>query len=121
MQHAVTHVIVALTPHVASLIIPARQNPGVRHAPIQSPLGLVQCMKRFEQCLVVELADSVAGSYAGTRLADLGARVAKFEPLTGDPQRAEAELTAAGGGCASGSRVARCDTAPAQSTGQRHL
>ena len=48
-------------------------------------------MKSFDQLFVVELAGSVAGSYAGKLFADLGARVVKVEPPTGDPQRAEGE------------------------------
>lgn len=48
-------------------------------------------MKVFDQLVVVELAGSVAGSYAGKMFADLGARVVKVEPPAGDPQRAEGE------------------------------
>jgi crotonobetainyl-CoA:carnitine CoA-transferase CaiB-like acyl-CoA transferase len=49
-------------------------------------------MKSFDQLVVAELAGSVAGSYAGKMFADLGARVVKVEPPSGDPQRAEGEL-----------------------------
>ncbi len=54
-------------------------------------------MTPFQQLLVVELAGSVAGSYAGKLFAGLGARVIKVEPPAGDPLRAEGEPLAAGG------------------------
>ncbi len=48
-------------------------------------------MTPFAELVVVELAGSVAGSYAGKLFADLGARVIIIEPPEGSPLRAEGE------------------------------
>jgi CoA:oxalate CoA-transferase len=45
----------------------------------------------FNELVIVELAGSVAGCYAGKLFADLGARVLKVEPAAGDPLRVEGE------------------------------
>jgi len=44
-------------------------------------------MKPFSELVVVEVAGSVAGAYAGKLFSDLGARVVKVEPPAGDPTR----------------------------------
>ena len=41
----------------------------------------------FDGVKVLELTTFIAGPYAGTLLANLGAHVTKIEPLTGDPSR----------------------------------
>ena len=48
-------------------------------------------MKLFSELVVVELAGSAAGAWAGKLFADYGARVIKVEPICGDPQRALGE------------------------------
>jgi len=47
--------------------------------------------RRFEELLVVEVAGSVAGGYAGKLFAGHGATVVLIEPPGGDPQRAVGE------------------------------
>jgi crotonobetainyl-CoA:carnitine CoA-transferase CaiB-like acyl-CoA transferase len=47
--------------------------------------------RRFSELVVVELAGSVAGNFAGKLFSDYGATVLKVEPPGGDPQRAVGE------------------------------
>src|SRR5262245_34142964 len=48
-------------------------------------------MTAFDELVIVELAGSVAGAYAGKLFADFGATVLKVEPPAGDPLRAVGE------------------------------
>ena len=44
-------------------------------------------MRPFSELVVVEIAGSVAGAYAGKLFSDFGAKVLKVEPPGGDPAR----------------------------------
>ncbi len=48
-------------------------------------------MKAFQELVVVELAGSLAGAYAGKLFSDYGAQVVKVEPRGGDPARLRGE------------------------------
>ncbi|MGE3074426.1 MAG: CaiB/BaiF CoA transferase family protein [Dehalococcoidia bacterium] len=49
-------------------------------------------MKPFNELTIVEVAGSIAGSYAGKMFSDFGARVIKVEPPGGDPSRTAGPL-----------------------------
>jgi len=53
-------------------------------------------MRPFSELVVVEIAGSVAGAYAGKLFSDFGAKVLKVEPPGGDPARWTGALTQSG-------------------------
>lgn len=65
------------------------QDPAAE--PDAFPEEPVSGVKPFESLVIVELAGSVAGAYAGKLFAGFGATVLKVEPPGGDPMRAVGE------------------------------
>ena len=53
-------------------------------------------MKKFKDLVIVEVAGSVAGAYAGKLYSDYGAQVVKVEPAPGDPSRSTGPLLGSG-------------------------
>jgi crotonobetainyl-CoA:carnitine CoA-transferase CaiB-like acyl-CoA transferase len=75
--------------HTAEVLgsLPARKEPSpAPRTEMMSPSDLLR--GPLDGIVVLELASWLAAPFSGTLLADLGARVIKIEPLTGDPFRA---------------------------------